>query len=193
MPDHVGPEVISAWPWAVQFLTLLVFKDLLEWCVHVLLHRVHWLWRFHKLHHSIEELDWLGNFRFHFGEIVVYRTVTFLPLMFLGANGSVLLATGVVTMTISNLNHTNVKWSYGPLRYIFNSPRMHVWHHDLVKHGRFGQNYAIVFSAWDWLFGTAYMPDDKEQPEKLGFKGMPEYPRGILGRLAYPFLPRRWR
>jgi len=185
--------VVNGWPWAAQFALCLVTIDLVEWCVHVALHRVHWLWRFHKLHHSIEELDWIGNFRFHFGEIVVYRTVTFLPLMFLGAQDTVLLATGVFTMFISNLNHANVDISWGPLRYLFNSPRMHVWHHDLVKHGRFGQNYAIVFSLWDWLFGTAYWPDDREHPDSLGFKGMPQYPRSIAGRLLHPFLPKKWR
>ena len=185
--------VVGAWPWAAQFAVCLVTIDLVEWCVHVLLHRVHWLWRFHKLHHSIEELDWIGNFRFHFGEIVVYRAITFLPLVFLGADWTVLLATGVFTMTISNLNHANVNISWGPLRYVLNSPRMHVWHHDLVKHGRFGQNYGIVFSAWDWLFGTAYWPDDQENPKKLGFKGMATYPRSVIGRLAYPLLPRAFR
>ena len=74
--------------------------------------------------------------------------------------------------------------------YLLNSPRMHVWHHDLQKHGRFGQNYAIVFSLWDWIFGTAYMPEERQQPARLGFKGMRTYPRGLLARLAYPLLPR---
>ena len=187
------PGIVHAWPWPVQFVACLFLLDLVEWCVHVLLHRVHWLWRFHKLHHSIEELDWIGNFRFHFGEIIVYRTFTFLPLLFLGAQGSVLLATGVFTTLISNLNHTNVNISWGPLRYLFNSPRMHVWHHDLKKHGRFGQNYGIVFSLWDWVFGTAYMPAGPGQPARLGFKGMPAYPRGLFARLAYPLLPRSLR
>jgi len=197
---HVDPQgklqfsgLVGNWPWVVQFAVCLVTLDFVEWCVHVLLHRVRWLWRFHKLHHSIEELDWIGNFRFHFGEIVVYRTLTFLPLMLLGPRDTVLLATGVFTMTISNLNHANVKISWGPLRYVLNSPAMHVWHHDLVKHGRYGQNYAIVFSLWDWLFGTAYWPDDREQPERLGFKHMKQYPRGIVGRLLDPFVPKRLR
>lgn len=44
-------------PW-LQFLVFLVVKDLLEWGIHNLLHRIPWLWEFHKLHHSIKELDW---------------------------------------------------------------------------------------------------------------------------------------
>ena len=193
LPERTGPEVVTAWPWAAQFAVCIVVLDFTEWWVHRMLHRVKWLWQFHKLHHSIEELDWIGNFRFHFGEILVYRAATFLPLLFLGAKGSVLLAVAVFMTLISTLNHANVDISWGPLRYLLNSPRMHVWHHDLDKHGRSGQNYGIVFSLWDWLFRTAYMPKDRKQPERLGFRGLPKYPRGLGARLAYPFLPKRMR
>jgi len=190
-PDQVGPALVTKWPWAAQFAVGLFAKDLMEWCVHILLHRVRWLWQFHKLHHSIEELDWIGNFRFHFGEILIYRTITFFPLLLLGAASSVLLAIAVVTTLISTLNHANVDISWGPLRYLLNSPRMHVWHHDIHKHGRFGQNYAIVFSLWDWLFGTAYMPTDRKQPDRLGFTRLRRFPRGLWARLCYPFLKKR--
>jgi sterol desaturase/sphingolipid hydroxylase (fatty acid hydroxylase superfamily) len=64
---------------------------------------------------------------------------------------------------------------------------MHVWHHDLILQGRHGQNFAVVFSLWDWLFGTAHMPADREQPQQLGFEGMDRFPRGLLRRLLYPF------
>jgi sterol desaturase/sphingolipid hydroxylase (fatty acid hydroxylase superfamily) len=57
-------SIASQGPW-VQFAVLFVLKDLLEWGIHNLLHRVDWLWEFHKLHHSIGELDWIGNLRFH--------------------------------------------------------------------------------------------------------------------------------
>jgi len=192
-PDQVGPAIVTMWPWAAQFAVCLLAKDLMEWCVHMLLHRVHWLWRFHKLHHSIEEMDWIGNFRFHFGEILVYRALLFFPLLLLGAASSVLLTVAVVSTLISTLNHANLDISWGPLRYLLNSPRMHIWHHDVVKHGRFGQNYAIVFSLWDWLFGTAYMPADRKQPGRLGFGRLKQFPRGLWARLAHAFLPKRAR
>lgn len=185
-------QLIGASPWWSQFLVFIVVKDLLEWCVHNLLHRVPWLWEFHKLHHSIEAMDWIGNFRFHWMEIVVYQGLTYLPLIILGARGDVILAIAVVSTLIGHLNHANLNISWGPLRYVVNSPRMHVWHHDKEwpADRPSGVNFGIVFSAWDWLFGTAHWPardaSPEQQPRGFGFRGMETFPRGLAGRFFYP-------
>lgn len=185
-----SPETIlllQTQPLWLQFVFFLVFKDFLEWLVHNLLHRVSWLWQFHKLHHSIEELDWIGNMRFHWMEIVLYKSLTYLPLTILGVNGDVILWVAIVGTLIGHLNHANLNISWGPLRYVLNSPRMHVWHHDVILHGPHGQNFAIVFSLWDWIFHTAVMPRGAEQPGHLGFADMDTFPRGLARRLVYPF------
>ena len=180
-------RLLAETPLWVQLVTFLVLKDFLEWCIHNLLHRVPLLWGFHKLHHSIEELDWIGNMRFHWMEIVVYKSLTYLPLVLLGVDGKVILWVAVFSTLIGHLNHANLRISWGPFRYVLNSPRMHVWHHDVALHGRYGQNFAVVFSLWDWFFQTAYLPDEGEQPGRLGFIGMEVFPRGLIGRLIYPF------
>ena len=141
---------------------------------------------FHKFHHSIEELDWIGNFHFHWGEVVVYKTLSYLPLIVLGVNSHVILIIAILSTLVGDLNHANLPISWGPFRYVLNSPKMHVWHHDVVLHRHGGQNFAIVFSIWDWIFGTVYWPEDEDRPPKLGFKGMEGYPRGLFGRLIYP-------
>lgn len=179
-------RLLAQWPLWGQFLVFLVIKDFCEWCVHNLLHRISWLWTFHKLHHSIAEMDWIGNMRFHWVEIVVYKSLTYLPLILLGAEGRVILWVAIFSTLIGHLNHANVKISWGGLRYLFNSPRMHIWHHDRVLHGRGGQNFGVVFSLWDWLLGTAYWPDEVEQPVRLGFRGMERFPRGLVGRFVFP-------
>lgn len=176
----------SLWLQAVVFLVL---KDFLEWCVHNLLHRVSWMWEFHKLHHTIVELDWIGNMRFHWMEIIFYKFLTYLPLVILGVNGDVMLGVAAFSTLIGHLNHSNLEISWGPLRYVLNSSRMHVWHHDVELHFRYGQNFGVIFSLWDWLFGTAYLPPEPEQPPQLGFRDMDAYPRGLAARLAFPF----WR
>jgi len=56
---------VPRWPFLAQFLVFLVVADFLQWCIHNLLHRVPWLWTFHKVHHSIATMDWIGNWRFH--------------------------------------------------------------------------------------------------------------------------------
>lgn len=177
-------------PLWLQFIVFFLLKDFLEWNIHRLLHIVPWLWEFHKLHHSIEELDWIGNFRFHWGEVVVYKTLSYLPLVVLGVDGTVILIIAIIGTLMQDLNHANLPIDYGPLKYILNSPRMHVWHHDVEMHGKGGQNFGIVLSVWDWLFGTVYWPKDRDQPQRLGFQGMEAYPRNVTARLFYPFY--RW-
>jgi sterol desaturase/sphingolipid hydroxylase (fatty acid hydroxylase superfamily) len=80
-----------------------------------------------------------------------------------------------------------LRWDWGPLRYIINSPRFHAWHHAVELHGRDGQNFGITLVLWDWLFGTAYWPGSGEAPTRYGFAGMKEYPTGIWQRLWQPF------
>ncbi len=185
VPQEIA--LLSESPLWLQFIVFLLLKDFLEWNVHRLLHNVPRLWEFHKLHHSIEELDWVGNFRFHWGEILVYKTITYLPLVILGIDEIVLLLLAIVWTVMLDLNHSNFRFSWGPLRYVLNSSAMHVWHHDVEQHGKGGQNFGQILSIWDWLFGTVYWPQEKDQPHKLGFKGMGRYPKSVLKRLIYPF------
>jgi len=190
-------NLLAGQPSWVQFVGFLVLKDFVEWGIHNLLHRVAWLWEFHKLHHSIEELDWIGNFRFHWMEIVVYQGLTYFPLVILGVDGRTILMIAVVVTLMGHLNHSNLNISWGPLRYVLNSPRMHVWHHDRdwPADRRYGVNFGIALSAWDWLFGTVYWPDaetaPEQQPGRLGFAGMERFPRSLVERFLYP-LPRLW-
>jgi sterol desaturase/sphingolipid hydroxylase (fatty acid hydroxylase superfamily) len=194
LPVPESLALLSGAPLWVQFVVFLVLKDFVEWNIHRLLHNVPWLWELHKLHHSIEELDWIGNFRFHWGEIVIYKSISYLPLVVLGVDWRVMLVIAIVWTLMLDLNHANLSYDWGPLRYVLNSPRMHVWHHDVEVHGKGGQNFGQVLSVWDWIFGTVYWPDDQEQPARLGFKGQERYPTGLLGRFVYPFWnPRRGR
>jgi sterol desaturase/sphingolipid hydroxylase (fatty acid hydroxylase superfamily) len=182
-------NLIAAWPMAAQVLVFMLLKDFISWWVHRLLHTVPWMWEFHKLHHSITQMDWIGNFRFHWMEIVIYRAFTFLPLMVLGVSGEIILVIAVVETLIGHLNHANVPWGWGPIGYVFNSPRFHAWHHDVENHGRYGQNFAIIFSFWDWLFRTAYYPHQAEMPTHFGFADQSKFPTNLLKRITHPF----WR
>jgi sterol desaturase/sphingolipid hydroxylase (fatty acid hydroxylase superfamily) len=184
-PDSL--RLIAQWPAWMQFAVFFLLKDFVEWNVHRGLHRVPWLWRMHQLHHSIEELDWAGAFRAHWSEIVLYKLAIYLPLVVLGVSDRVIFAIVAFSLLIQELSHANLRWSWGPLRYVINSPRFHAWHHAVELHGKGGQNFAVNLTLWDWLFGTAYSPANPKLPERLGFEGMSQYPRGIWGRLWAPF------
>jgi len=185
-------NLVAGQPLLAQAVLFFVLKDFLEWGVHNLLHRIPWLWDFHKVHHTILELDWIGNFRFHWMEVIVYKGLTYFPLIILGVDDQVILVVAIVGTVIGHLNHSNLNISWGPLRYLFNSPRMHVWHHEHdtpAKHP-YGVNFGICLSIWDWIFRTAHWPSPLEspqqQPPRLGFPGDEQYPTSLLGRLLYP-------
>lgn len=194
---HIGlpaPEslrLISHWPAWVQFVVFFLIKDFLEWNIHRWLHLVPWLWRLHQLHHSIETLDWVATFRSHWGEIILYRILTYLPLVILGIDDRVIFAILAFSLLIQEITHANVRWDWGPLRYVFNSPCFHAWHHAVEMHGKGGQNFGVNLVIWDWLFGTVYWPGKAIAPAGYGFDGMQNYPRGVWQRLWSPFVRNR--
>ncbi len=198
LADAKSLHLLASQPLVLQFGAYFLLKDFLDWCVHNLLHRVPALWEFHKLHHSIVEMDWIGNFRFHWLEIVVYQGLTYLPLVILGVDPTVLLLVAIASTLIGHLNHSNLDLTWGPLRYVFNSPRMHIWHHAAeMPDGRpTGVNFGISLSLWDWLFGTVHWPSREaapaQQPPALGFHGMESFPQTLVRRFLYP-LARLWR
>ena len=183
---------VSGWLPITQFLAFLLLADFLQWCVHNLLHRVRWLWTFHKVHHSIATMDWIGNWRFHWAEILVYKSLQWLPLAWLGASPKAAFAVAVVTTVWGDFNHANLDVGLGPLGYVLNNPRMHLWHHDQSSEGGMAKNFGIVFSVWDYIFGTAYWPRGRT-PERLGYPGDVEMPESLLGQVGWPLVRRRGR
>lgn len=190
LPHPESVALLAAWPLPLQFVVFFVLKDFIEWNVHRTLHRVPWLWEIHKLHHSTERLDWLSTFRSHWGELVIYKLAVYLPLVILGVNDRVIFSILIVSLLIQELVHANLKWDWGFLRYVINSPRLHAWHHSVEVHGAGGQNFGITLTIWDWLFGTLYLPRDGRAPTALGFDGLKQYPTGIWGRFWSPFTRR---
>lgn len=187
--DPLQRGAAAGWPlWAQAVVALLVI-DLLQWCVHRALHRAPWLWELHKVHHSVRdgEMDWLASFRFQWTEVVVYRAALYLPLSFFSFSEEVVFLHAVAGTLAGHLNHANLDLAWGPLRYVLNGPRMHLWHHDYHREGADAVNFGVIFSCWDWLFGTAYLP--AAPPARIGFRGEEELPRDFLGQQAWP-LPR---
>ena len=183
-------SVASDWPIYAQIPVLLFGLDLVQWCVHVLLHRVPVLWRFHQTHHSVVdgEMDWIVAFRFQWTEVVVYRAVQYLPLAYFGFAAEAVMFHAVFGTLVGHLNHANLRLDYGWGRYLFNNPRMHIHHHDYERSGKDTVNYGIIFSVWDWLFRTAYLP--QEAPARIGFAGVEKMPRGFLAQVGWPLTGR---
>jgi len=90
-----------------------------------------------------------------------------------------------VAITIGHLNHANVKITYGPFKYILNNPVMHLYHHaKSLPNGRFGVNFGISLSLWDYLFGFTHVPESSGTVT-LGYAGDDTMPKGFWKQLWY--------
>ncbi|TKB97661.1 sterol desaturase family protein [Pedobacter cryophilus] len=182
---------IQLWPNWAQLLLLFVFADFIQWNVHRTLHRIPWMWEFHKVHHSIKEMGFAAHLRFHWMESVFYKTAQYIPLAMIGFGLQDFFIVHIFTTAIGHFNHSNLNISYGPLKYIFNNPKMHIWHHaKTLPDGSYGVNYGLTLSIWDYIFKTNYIPAEGRDLE-LGFKNDEQFPKDLGTQLSYPFLKNR--
>lgn len=175
-------------PKALGVFIFFIIADFVQWNTHILLHRVPFLWNFHKVHHSVKEMGFAAHLRYHWMEPVVYKSLLYLPIAIIG--GFSVQDVAIVhffNIAIGHLNHANLGWNYGPFKYIFNNPKMHIWHHSkqLPKHARYGINFGITLSIWDYIFKTAHIPHSGRDIE-LGFHGDEHFPKDFINQEIYP-------
>jgi sterol desaturase/sphingolipid hydroxylase (fatty acid hydroxylase superfamily) len=158
-------KIVTNWPIYLQVIFFLVLHDFYIYWFHRWQHQSKILWRTHEAHHSNKEVDWLAGSRSHSIEILINQTVEFAPIILLGANPLVVPIKALLDAVWGMYIHSNINVKSGRLQYLINGPEMHQWHH--ADHPEvFYANYATKFALWDWIFGTAYLPDKK--PEKFG-------------------------
>lgn len=183
----------SGLPWGLELFIFFIIADFVQWGVHNALHRIAFLWKFHKVHHSVKEMGFAAHLRYHFFETFVYQAAKYISLvMIFGFTLENAFIVYVTTVVIGHLNHANLDWDYGPLKYVFNNPKMHIWHHakDLPENHPHGMNFGITLSCWDYIFGTAYVPSSGRDIE-LGFPNDESYPEGFIGQVIEPFKPEK--
>jgi sterol desaturase/sphingolipid hydroxylase (fatty acid hydroxylase superfamily) len=180
---------LSTLPLWAQLLIFFIATDFIQWFTHIMLHHIPFLWRFHKVHHSVEEMGFAAHLRYHWMENVIYTPMKYITVMVIGGfTPEMAYIVFYTAIAIGHLNHANVKLTYGPLKYIFNNPVMHLWHHayNLPDNRPFGMNYGISLSLWDYIFRTNYIPkEDGEIP--LGFPGLDHFPKDFKGQVFYGF------
>ena len=179
---------IGSWPVWTQLLTLFLVRDFVQWNTHRLLHAVPFLWEFHKVHHSVEQMGFAAHLRYHWMETIVYRSLEYLPLAMIGFGIEDFFIVYVFTLAVGHFNHSNIRVPLGPLKYIFNNPQMHIWHHahDLPEGHPRGINFGITLSVWDYIFGSAVIPHNGRDI-KLGFPGVENFPDTFWKQLVYGF------
>jgi sterol desaturase/sphingolipid hydroxylase (fatty acid hydroxylase superfamily) len=174
---------VEACPLWAQSLLAIAVGDLGVYGIHRLEHRVPWLWRFHAVHHSAEEMDWLVGFRFHPVDLLLLRIASLGPLVALQMSPAAIGIFVAVSGWQSYLAHANVRLPFGPLRWVFVSPEFHHWHHGAEREA-FDKNYASVMACWDVVFGTVHLPRGR-RPLRYGVEE--RVPAGWVDRFFHPF------
>ena len=149
---------------------------------HRLTHRVPFLWRFHSVHHSIEQMDWVASGRLHPLDQAFTQAFTIFPLVLLGYGAGVFGGVAVFITLLALFQHANVRLRFPGLRWVINTPEWHHWHHAIDDEAR-DKNFGLP--VVDKVFGTAYLP---KGARPVGFGTRSPVPAdGYLRHLAYPF------
>lgn len=171
MPDAFLLSVAKLPFWARCIAALLVGEVGFYWG-HRWTHEIPLLWRFHAIHHSAEEMDWLVGSRAHPLDMVFTRLCGYVPLYILGlANptGGVMDGVTLAVLFASTFwgffIHANLKWRFGPFEWILATPSFHHWHH--TYDGPIDRNYSSMVPLLDLIFGTYHNPKG-EWPERYG-------------------------
>lgn len=179
---------MSSWPVWSQLLVFFVLLDFVQWLTHIGLHKFPLLWRFHKVHHSVKEMGFAAHLRYHWMENIFYKPLKTFGVMLLGGfEPEQAYIVHFAAIAIGHINHANIKITWGPLKYIFNNPVMHLYHHSYVlPKGSYGVNFGISLSLWDYVFKTHYVPEDSGTIE-LGYPGDETMPQNFFKQLLYGF------
>jgi lathosterol oxidase len=176
--------LVQSLPVVVQFALAVLVADLAQYGVHRAFHEVPVLWRFHKVHHSIEVMDWLAGSRLHLVDVIAMRGLVLLPLVVLGFETSAVYAYLALVSFHAVFIHANVAPRWGWLERWVAMPRFHHWHHGVEPEARY-VNFAVHLPIIDRWFGTYHMPEAR-WPAGYGIAGE-RAPEGWVRQLLWPF------
>jgi sterol desaturase/sphingolipid hydroxylase (fatty acid hydroxylase superfamily) len=171
-------------PLAGQVAFFVVSHDLYIYLFHRWQHTSPLLWRFHEIHHSVEELDWAASLRGHALEMLFNQVVEFAPMVLLGASPQVPVLKAAIGTVWGVWIHSNVDVHTGRLQWLLNGPEAHRWHHASDPDAQ-GRNFATKFAFWDRLFGTAFLPAGRK-PRGYGLPGL-DFPRSYARQQLFAF------
>lgn len=164
---HFGVLQWMAIPVWMQMITGLLILDLVgAWLIHLIQHKVKWMWKFHLIHHSDTHVDTTTANRHHPGESVFRAAFTTVAVLIAGAPMWLLFLYQSLSVVSAQFNHANIKMPRRLdklLSYIVVTPNMHRVHHHYAR-PETDTNYGNLFPFWDRLFGTySNMPVEQVQ------------------------------
>jgi len=178
-----GHGPLSTLPLWLQAVIFMVASDFMLYWIHRGFHGGK-LWKYHAVHHSSEDLDWISAARFHPVNLFLGAVGVDVLLLGAGISPNVMIWLGPFITVHSGFVHANLNWTLGPFKTVLAGPVFHRWHHTLPDRGG-NMNFAGTFPIWDVLFGTFYMPEN-ELPDAYGIADK-SFPEGFGAQMLYPF------
>ncbi|MBZ9904457.1 sterol desaturase family protein [Mesorhizobium sp. BR115XR7A] len=180
-------RAVSGQPIWLQVAEMILITDIGVYWAHRAFHKIPALWKFHAIHHGIEELDWLGAFHSHPVDAIVTKAISLTPIYLLGFSDASLAVFSLIYFGHTMLVHSNLRIAFGPFKWLIASPQFHRWHHANQRTA-YDKNFAGQLPFLDVIFGT-YNATGNKLPEKYGVDD--PIPSSYFGQLGYPFLPHR--
>jgi sterol desaturase/sphingolipid hydroxylase (fatty acid hydroxylase superfamily) len=134
----------------------LLILDLLAYFWHRAAHEVNTLWRFHEVHHRDEFLDVTTGMRFHFGETILGSMARAVFMLGISCPIEHVIVFDALVLMMNWFSHSNLRlpgWLEKPLSFVIATPSIH-WTHHRTSKPEIDQNYAVILTWWDWIFGT---------------------------------------
>ena len=173
--DGLRWDVFGTLPVTLQVAAVFLFSDFMAYISHLVRHKVSWMWEFHKIHHSQEQLNYFSTVRLHPLDLIAGSLIRFLPFTLLGGDIALTAFLGWIAFQrfYEMFVHANLRTNLGWLRYVLVTPQSHRIHHSLQRE-HIDTNYGNIFSIWDFMFGTQVRDYDAYPP--LGVHD-PDVPR----------------
>ena len=150
--------------WLEMIIGLLLLDLVGAYCIHLIEHKVKWMWKFHMIHHADTHVDTTTANRHHPGESVFRAVFAIIAIFITGAPIWMVMLYQSLSVILAQFNHANIRMNSvldKTLRFIFVTPNMHRVHHHYVR-PETDSNYGNIFSLWDRLFGTyRYKPTNE--------------------------------
>ena len=149
-------HLVSLSPWISAIVGLLLLDLIGAYLVHMIEHKVKFLWKFHMVHHADTHVDTTTGNRHHPGESVVRALFAIMAVFILGTPIWMVMLYQSLSVVLTQFNHANIqipKWFDKTVGFIIVSPNMHRIHHHVTR-PQTDSNYGNIFSFWDHLFGT---------------------------------------
>ena len=141
---------------AWRLVVSILYLDGVTYLFHAAYHRLPWLWRLHRVHHTDRDLDATSASRFHAGEVVLSAALRFIVAIPLGPTGAEIEIFALLLLFSAQFQHANFRLPAAiepVVRAIFVTPDMHRVHHS-EQPAETNANFSAIFSFWDRLFGT---------------------------------------